>query len=280
METESLSVLYGVASAAVWGTGDFCGGLAAKRANVNRVVLLAHLFGLQIMVLLAFILHEQAPEGKDLLFGSLAGLAGMVGVLAFYQGLAQSKMGVIAPLAAVVTALIPLVVGITVEGFPSSLQLAGIAIALTAVWFLAGGGDLPAIQWRELSLPALAGMGFALFLILIDQVNTGAVFWPLAAARGASVVVLLAATRLRVRSLVPPSSQLFVIALAGIFDAGGNALFALAAQTGRLDISAVLSSLYPASTMLLAWLFLGERLSVGQGWGAALAMVALVLVAS
>ena len=278
MTPESLSIFYGIASAAVWGTGDFCGGLAAKRTDVYRVVLLAHLFGLFVMAGLALGLKEQMPTATDLLFGALAGLGGMMGVLAFYQGLSQSRMGVIAPIAAIVTAIIPITVGMWSEGVPPTFQLLGMGLALFAVWFLAGSDGLAGVQWRELGYPALAGIGFALFLLLINQVTDGSVFWPLVAARSASSCFLFVVTRFRPSSQMPGWNQLIIIALAGLFDAGGNALFTLAAQSGRLDIASILSSLYPASTVLLAWLILGERLSVAQRWGAGLAFVALVLI--
>lgn len=282
MTSETLAIIYGLASAAVWGTGDFAGGLAAKRTDVYRVVLLAHFIGLLLFAGLALMLGEAIPSMADLGYGAVAGLAGMVGLLALYRGLADNGMGITAPLAAVVTAAIPIVVGLFIEGLPTTLQLIGFGIGLFAVWFLAGSGEGGGIRWQDLTLPLIAGVGFGFFLVLIDRVTSGALFWPLTAARVASVLCLVVVIWRRPQSSLSMAgiglSVLPFIVVSGLFDAGGNAFAMLAAQTGRLDIASILSSLYPATTVLLAWVFLGERLTVPQRWGAGLALLAVVLI--
>ncbi|MBK8904254.1 MAG: EamA family transporter [Anaerolineaceae bacterium] len=280
---ELLAVAYGLASAAVWGAGDFSGGLATKKGNVYVVVTLSQLVGLVCLLTLALLLEGALPPARDLLFGALAGLAGVIGVLALYTGLAQGRMGVVAPMTAVLTAAIPVVVGITAEGVPSLWVLAGFALALTAVWLLSGGGNTDGIRRDELGLALLAGLGFAFFFIFIDQISVGVIFWPLTAARMASVLLLLLfiLSRRLWGSFQPaplPHSLLPIIALSGILDSGGNYFFALATQSGRLDIAAVLASLYPASTVLLARLVLKETLGPRQWLGVAVALVALVLI--
>lgn len=284
MNTNLLSIIYGVSAALVWGTGDFAGGLATKRIDAKRVVLFAHIVGFTFFTVLAMLFGEPIPSSRDLLFGALAGLMGMGGLLALYRGLADNEMGITAPLAAVVTAIIPILFGFVFEGLPTSIQLAGFCFGLGAVWFLAGVGGEGKFRWREVKLPVAAGIGFALFLVLIDQVSEGAVFWPLAASRTASVLTLLIATKFLSKSesvgqMLGRATPWLLILITGLFDAGGNALIVLAAQTGRLDITSILSSMYPASTVLLAWLILGERLTVPQRWGAVLAFVAVVLIA-
>jgi len=136
------------------------------------------------------------------------------------------------------------------------------------------------MQWRQLGLPVIGGLGFAGFFIFIDQVSEGVVFWPIVAARCTAVLllalILAVARRLWQR---PSSRQLPVIIVAGVFDAAGSALFALAANAGRLDIAAVLASLYPATTVLLAWLILQERLNRQQRVGVLTALVAVLLMA-
>lgn len=282
MTSETLAIIYGLASAAVWGTGDFAGGLAAKRTDVYRVVLLAHFIGLLLFAGLALIVGEAFPTLVDLIYGALAGIAGMVGLLALYRGLAENDMGITAPLAAVVTAVIPIIVGLFIEGLPTTLQLFGFGVGLIAVWFLASSTEGSGIRWQDLTLPLIAGIGFGFFLVLIDRVAGGSLFWPLTAARVASVlclVVVIVQRRESSLSLAGIGLSVFpFILISGVFDAGGNAFAMLAAQTGRLDIASILSSLYPATTVLLAWIFLGERLTVPQRWGAALALVAVVLI--
>ena len=280
MPTATLSIIYGLASALVWGAGDFCGGLATKQTNVYRVALLAHGLGVVIMAACALLFHERAPTPSDLFFGVTGGIAGLVGLLAFYQGLSQGNMGVTAPVAAIVTAVIPIVVGAVKEGAPPPLQLLGFGLALAAVWLLAGSTNLASARWREFRLPVLAGMGFALFYVLFDNVGVGSVFWPLTGARIASVLILGLIVGRAPRKGFPARTQWPIVALAGLFDAAGNIFFVLAAQAGRLDIAAVLSSLYPATTLLLARFLLDERLTPLQRWGAGLAVAALMMIAA
>ena len=281
---ELLAVAYGLASAAVWGAGDFSGGLATKRGNVYLVVLLAQAIGLVCLLALALLLEGALPPARDLFFGALAGVAGVVGILALYTGLAQGRMGVVAPTTAVLSASIPVVVGIVTEGVPPVLVLVGFGLAVTAVWLLSGGGKADGIRRNELGLALLAGLGFSLFFVFIDQVSLGVIFWPLTAARVASVPLLLVYIlgRRQWRGFQAPQlprNLLPIIALSGILDSGGNYFFALAAQSGRLDIAAVLASLYPASTVLLARLILKESLGPRQWFGVGVALVALVLIA-
>lgn len=280
---ELLAVAYGLASAAVWGAGDFSGGFASKRGNVYAVVLLSQGVGLVCLLTLALLLEGGLPPARDLLFGALAGLAGVIGILALYTGLARGRMGVVAPTTAVLSAIIPVVVGLVTEGIPSALVLVGFGLAITAVWLLSGGDATGGIRRDELGLALLAGLGFSLFFVFIDQISIGVVFWPLTVARVASVPLLLifllsqkwptAQWKLPARSMLP------IVALSGILDSGGNYFFALAAQSGRLDIAAVLASLYPASTVLLARLILKETLGPRQWLGVFIALVALVLIA-
>ena len=280
---ELLAVAYGLASAAVWGAGDFSGGFASKRGNVYTVVMLSQVVGLLCLLLLALSLEGALPPARDLLFGVLAGVAGVVGLLGLYAGLARGRMGVVAPVTAVISAIIPVIVGIVIEGLPPVLVLLGFGLAVTAVWLLSGGGKADGIRREELQLAFIAGLGFSLFFVFIDQISIGVVFWPLAAARLASVSLLLFFILNRywvnARWERPSGTILPIIALSGILDSGGNYFFALATQSGRLDIAAVLASLYPASTVLLARLILNEKLTPRQWLGVMVALGALLLIA-
>jgi drug/metabolite transporter (DMT)-like permease len=189
-------------------------------------------------------------------------------------------MGIVAPLSAVVTALVPVIFALVQEGAPRRLQFAGFGVALVAVWCLAASQETSRIRRQEVILSLAAGTGFGLFFIFIDQASRETILWPLIAARGASLTMIgliLAVRRPRFR---PARSQLPVMALAGILDVAGNAFFALAAQMGRLDVAAVLSSLYPLSTVLLARVILKERLHRQQWAGVAAALAAMVMIAA
>jgi len=281
-----LGIAFGLAAASSWGTGDFCGGLASKRTPVYGVVMLSQLLGLGFLVILALILSEPVPALPDMLWGGIAGLAGTVGLAALYRGLATGPMGVVAPIAAVVSVILPLFFGLFLEGVPAWSQLLGFGLALCAVWLITRPRRGERIQARHLALPVLAGLGFGVFLILIDHVSAAAVLWPLASARAASVLALFLALLLArwhyrpARQPIALARQVPLIVLAGLFDTGGNAFYALAARAGRLDIAVVLGALYPAMTVILARLILKERLSRQQGLGLALALLAVMLIAS
>ncbi len=277
--SELLAITYGLASAASWGAGDFSGGFATKRNNVYSVVLIAHLISGVLLVALALFMGEPLPTWNDVLLGGLAAIFGMLGLMALYRGLASGRMGIVAPVAAVTTAALPIVVSFFLEGAPTSTQLVGFLIALIAVSLLAGVGGSAVIKANELALAVAAGMGFALFYIVINQVNQDSVLWPLVSGRITTVTLLFLFVMLTAQWSRPTAAHLPTIALAGIFDTGGNVFFVLAAQAGRLDIASVISSLYPAMTVLLAWVILKERLVKQQWVGVVAAIVALVLIA-
>lgn len=269
--------MLGLASAACWGAGDFSGGLAARRTHVYGVVIASQVVGILLLVGLAVAFSEEAPPLGHWGWGGLAGIAGAVGLLALYQALASGRMGVAAPISAIVAAAVPAIFGAILEGLPGALRLVGFGLALAAVWLISRSGEA-AIRGRELGLPLLAGLGFGAFLILINRVSEAAVLWPLVAARLASVSLMLGVAAFTRQPGWMPIKLLPMIALAGVFDAAGNALFALAARVGRLDVAAVLSSLYPASTVWLAWLILKERISRTQTLGILAALAAIVLI--
>lgn len=276
---ELTAALFGLASAAFWGAGDFAGGVAAKRTGVYLVVLLSHIVGLAGLLLLIGFFDEPLPGLNVLLVGVFAGIAGAVGVAALYTGLAQGQMGVVAPLTAVVTAVVPVLFSLFLEGLPRVSQLLGFALALTAVWLISGGGGgLARLRWGDLRLPVIAGLGFGLFFVAIDRVSDQAILWPLVGARSASILMMFFLALITRQIKRPAVGQLGLILLVGFSDTAGNAFFALATSLGRLDIAAVLGSLYPAATILLARFFLDEQLNRRQWIGLAAALLAVILI--
>lgn len=275
------SISLGLASAASWGAGDFTGGLASRRAPALGVVVLSQAVGVALLLALALLTGEGRPAARGLAWAALAGVTGAFGLLALYSALASGRMGIAAPVSGVVGAAVPVLAGVLTEGLPGALRIAGFALALAGVWLLAtpAGGAGP-VGLRDLALPGLAGVSLGLFLVLIHQVGSSGVFWPLTVARATSVMLLgaigVAAGTLR-RSGRPP---LGLTALTGVLDTGGNAFFVLAAMAGRLDVAGVLSSLYPASTLALACLLLGERLTPSQSAGAVATLAAIVCISA
>jgi drug/metabolite transporter (DMT)-like permease len=272
-------VIFGLAASLFWGSGDFSGGLASRRANTSSVVLAAYAVGFVLLVALALIWQEPFPAPSDLLWGGLAGVAGVLGLLSFYSALSTGKMGIAAPVSAVLTAMLPVLFSAFTAGLPNLLQLAGFVLALLAIGLISRP-ERTTGRPKGIGLALLAGCGFGCFFILISRVNPATTFWPLAVARLTSVLVLLIMMRLRRQQILPGKTVAPLVALAGILDAIGNAFFVLAAHSGRLDVAAILSSLYPAATVLLAALVLRERVTRIQAIGILLVLLAIPLISA
>lgn len=281
MSPEMLAVAYGLGAAVVWGVGDFSGGFATRRDSVFAVILFSQLAGVALLAVLALGFQAAMPPPLHLLLGGLAGLCGFFGLIAFYQALARGRMGIVAPLSAVLAAVVPIVFGACTEGLPEKVRLLGLGAAAVSIWLLSGSGSADRVRAWELRLSVAAGLGFALFFILIDRAAShGSLLWPLVAARVASISLMATRCLVRRHIEVPAVRRFPVIVLAGLMDVGGNALFVLASQNGRLDISAALTSLYPAATVLLARGILKERILPLQWLGVGTAVVATVLIAA
>jgi len=266
-----------LASALSWGAADFSGGIAAKKSDVFGIVVVAHSAGLILMLALALLFHDPFPSRAAFGWGVLAGLCGAVGLASLYSALAVGKMGIAAPIAAVVTAVLPVIVGFATQGFPHLLRLFGFAVGAVSIWLIAmpaNGLERP----KGVGLAILAGMGFGGFLVFSRLGGTVAVFWPLVAARAASVIVVLTLVLSSRNRHLPARSTLLYAVVAGVLDSTGNALFVAASQRGRLDVAAVLSSFYPVSTVILARILLKERLSRLQTAGLALALASVPLI--
>jgi len=290
------AVLLGLLVAAVYGAGDFFGGLASRRRSASLVVLWAQAAGL-VGLLLLVPLVGGSPSGRDLWLGAAAGLVGLVGVLLLYRGLAVGRMSVVAPVTAVGAAFVAFVVGVAGgEGLPAT-RLAGAALALGGVAVVSRPPDEPPAEAArpggpgtgagsrggnplvELGLALGAGTAFGLVFALLAEVGRAAGLWPVLVQRAASVPTLLAiavAAGLPRRATL---SDLRLIVPAGLCDATANVLFVLAARAGALSVVGVVSSLYPAGTVLLAALVLKERVSASQGLGLALAGAGVILLA-
>jgi drug/metabolite transporter (DMT)-like permease len=290
--TELAAVVFGLASAISWGAGDFSGGLASRRSSVFVVMAVGHGVGLLLLIVLALVWGERSPPATSLAWGLAAGVAGALGLASLYRALAIGRMGLVAPVSSVITATVPVLFGAATEGLPGAWKLVGFVLAMLGIWLVAGAGGKSGKR-AGLGLALLSGCGFGVFFILISRAGASATFWPLAAARSASLTLALALLLGRRYSergspgadpaaqppfIIPRSSFLVPMLLSGALDVGGNVFFLLAAQSGRLDVAAVLASLYPASTVLLAALLLGERITRAQaaGIGAVLAAIALI----
>jgi drug/metabolite transporter (DMT)-like permease len=303
--------VFGLASATSWGAGDFSGGLATKRAPVFAVAAVSKFASFSTMLIFAWLWAEHVPAFHTLEWAAAAGVAGAVGLVALYQALAVGVMGIAAPVSAIIAAAIPVGFAAASEGLPTGWQFSGFGLALIAVWLISrpslpaassprrdprpighqsvGQHDPPAggpvEATRGLRLATVAGIGFGGFYVFISRARTDAVFGPLAASQFITLLTVFAfacAAALRRRAAFGRVHLRAVplMLLAGLLDAGGNAFFLLAEHAGRLDAAAVLASLYPLSTVLLARFLLDERLSLPQIAGVAAALVAIPLIAA
>lgn len=273
-----LSILYGITSAATWGAADFIGGLASKRTSPYRVLFLAEIAGLIPFTALALLLREPFPSVGDMLLGAGSSLIGLSGLLILYRALASGQMTIAAPVSALFAALIPVIFGFFTLGVPSMATMIGFGLAFLAVWFIS---QTERTNWRiglrDLRLPLLSGFFFGLYFLVIHRATLNAFFWPLAAARFAGFVGFGLYALIARQPAMPPRDLWWFCIINGVLDIGGNAFYVLAAQAGRIDVAAVLGALYPASTVLLAWIFLKERITWLQTFGVVLAFIAIVL---
>lgn len=263
----------------MWGAGDFGGGILSRRAPVFGVVLVAQLVGMILSLVLAVASRETLPPPADLGWSVLAGLVGAVGISALYRGLAIGRMGVVAPVTGVIAALIPVGAGILLEGVPPSIVLVGIVLAILAVILVSRVKDDRSGP-SGLGLALLAGVTIGAFTICLAQVSDGYRFGPLALIRATEVTVI-ALVILAGRSAWRPERRLLpALAGIGLLDLSGNAAFLVAVQLGALAVAAVLSSLYPVTTVILASLFLHERVTRSHAAGIGLAAAAIACIAA
>lgn len=277
-----MAVLLGFLAALSWGTGDFAGGMATRRAAETAVVLGTETVGLVLLLVIAP-LGGGSPTGEDLLLGAVAGLAGVAGLALLYRGLASGRASVVAPLSAVGAAVIQVLWGLTHGEEPGAFALAGIVLALVAIGVVAGSADEPeaegALDRRTEILCGLgAAVGFGFYLVLISETSDGAGLWTTVAARVAPVAVLLVVLPLLRRPVLVPRETLPLVAASGVADAGANALLLIAVRQGLLSVVAPVANLYPAVTVLLARAFGHERIGRLRLAGLGLAVASLVLI--
>ncbi len=277
-----LPILFGFLSALSWGAGDFAGGLASRKLGAYRAVLYADFFGLFLILFTLLIFPEAVPSGLALFYAVIGGALGSVGLLILYYSMTKGQMSIAAPVSALFAAVLPVVVGAITEGLPNGLQVIGFGIALMAVWMISSGNQTERFRLEhlmDLRLPILAGVGFGSYFIFVHMATqqTDAVLWTMVASRLAGTLLVFVVVVMRHEPLGVPRNAWRVVLFNATLDVGGNFFYILASRAGRLDIAAVLSSLYPGSTVLLAWIVLKERISFKQWIGIAAALTAIIL---
>ncbi|MFL5838123.1 MAG: DMT family transporter [Solirubrobacteraceae bacterium] len=279
-----LAVALGLSSSLFWGLGDFLGGLQSRRVRVLAVLLVSQASGLVAIAIGIAIARPQAPPLVDLWPAAAAGLAGAIALSAFYRALAIGTMSIVAPISAT-GAAVPVVVGIAGGDRPAALQLAGIVAAVVGVVLASRELDEPHPEGHvpertSIALALVAALGFGTFFVGMDAGADASVPWALLANRVASVsAVLLVVGAARV-PLPGSPRRLAPLVLVGLLDAGANGLYAWGATEGLVSVVAVLGSLYPVATVLLARLVLGERVRRVQEVGIVAALAGVALIAA
>ncbi|HUR16100.1 MAG TPA: EamA family transporter [Candidatus Limnocylindrales bacterium] len=300
---------FGLASAFSWGIGDFCGGLVSRWSSVLSAMLVSQGLGFAAMAAILGIVGEPAPTQDAVIWASLAGVSGVVGLWFFYFALARGTMGVVAPLAALVGAGVPVLVAVANGEQLSPGRLLGIGLALLAVILISVPGPVSSDGERrsrradlaDMPYAVISGLGFAGFFIFVDIASAnGATWWPLTIVRAAGLALVAVAiiwATARAKGADLPARLRFTLGvdrmrahgrgltallplllLTGIGDVGGNVFFLLASHSDALSVAVVLASLYPVVTTLLAVLILRERLSRIQLLGVILAMASVPLL--
>jgi len=276
----------GLLSATAWGGSDFVGGVGARRAPALLVVASGHIFSFLVLAAICAGLRLALPGPHFLLYAALGGFEGSLALAVFYRALAMGAMGLTAALTGLLTALIPVTFSIFVDGLPGPLTAVGLAMGLGAIWMITHApakdvvGKAAPAPPAALLLGALAGIGFGAQLILFKMASGGGMLWVMTSARAAgSVAMLLVLLVLFARPAREPWRGFWLTGIAaGTLDTIGNLFYLQATRFGRLDVSALVCSLYPAGTILLAALVLHERPSRRQVAGMALALAAVALL--
>jgi drug/metabolite transporter (DMT)-like permease len=273
-------VLLGLAAAIAYGIGDFVGAFASRRHTAVTVLLHSYPVGAVLMlVMLPF--FPGTVTARTVVFGVAGGLAGLVGVTIMYALMVQAPMNVISPVTAVLAAIVPVVFGVLVGERPQLAAWLGIVLGIGAVVLVSRTSDEHPhgrIALRVIALAFVSGLGFGFYFIFLARAGDDSGLWPLVISRIASAIVIVPLAWQR-GGLTRIRGQMLGITLAaGAFDALANMFFLLASRQGLLSLASVLTSLYPAVTVMLAVGLLHEHTSKIQRIGLGLAATAIVLI--
>ena len=280
-------ILLGLAAAVLYGSGDFLGGMAARRAHVLMVLILAEGAGAAV-ALAAAAMSPGLSSLAGLAWGTGAGLIGGLGLIIFYTGLAAGPMSVVAPVSGLVSTVLPVAVALAGGERPGAAVYAGALVCLVAIVLASSERDTSATQphnrrTRAIAYGIAAGACFGLFFLLIRNAGQTGELWPVAAARIGELAVVLAAAAVLRRGLRLRGADrglLLAATGAGVIDVIANICYVAATRTGMFGLAVVLASLYPGVTVLLARVVLGERLRWVQRAGLGLAAIGILLVAA
>jgi uncharacterized membrane protein len=287
------AVLLGCGAAFFWGGGDFFGGLGVRLAGSTmraslQLILVSHVVSLLVVLGLIGGLHGGLPHGAALAWGVGAGICAGLGLMCFYVAISTGTMGPAASVSGLLCAGIPAVLGMLTQGSPGLLRGAGFVAAATAIWLIAAGHPGDKAEHRVMLLSVVSGVAFGLFFIGLKMANGAGPLGAMCASRvgsvSATLIALAAVSGFGRKASGATGASVWSKAVMGcalatvVMDTAGNMLYIGSTRLGRLDVAAVLASLYPVSTILLAAWLLHEHPSARQRWGMALALAAVVMI--
>ncbi len=277
MTSNAIPVAFSLAAMLCWGTSDFTGGYATRRAPAFLFTTITHASGACLMLSLAWLGRSPLPVKGTIEWSILAGMLAGVSLAIFYAALASGKMGIVTPVTAVLSAGIPAIIGIVTEGAPGAVAVIGFVLAAAGIWLISRSeqGARP----EGLGLAIISGLGFAGYFLCVRQAGAGSPLWIAGLSRACSLLVtgIIVVIWARKSRILPADIRMAV--LTGVIDVTGSALFVRALQHGRLDSVVVLSSLYPGVTVLLARLILKEHLPRWKVVGMLAALAAVPMIA-
>lgn len=275
-----MAVLFALLAAAAYGVSDFVGGLASRRIPAVTVLLASYPIG-TVLIAAALPAYGGPISAGTVAWSLSGGAAGLVGVALLYTALGQAPMNVISPVTAVMTAVVPIVAGVLQGERPHLLAWIGIVLGLVAVTLITRQpADHPhgPIGWRPLTMAVLSGVGFGAYFICLARTDEDSGLWPVVLSRAMAVLLVVPLAAALAGFVRIPRPVLALAAVAGVLDAVANLAFLLASRHGLLSLSSVITSLYPAGTVLLAVLILKERTGAVQRVGLGVAAAAVVLL--
>jgi drug/metabolite transporter (DMT)-like permease len=276
-----VAILLALAAAVLSGSGDFLGGFASRRDRVMPVVLTNHLAGVAAVLVLAPTIGGTLDRSA-VVWGALAGISGAMAVIALYTGFDRSSIAVVSPIAAVGAGAWPGVWAMLRGDLPTAVVFAGLIIGLVAIWTISSGGHVSEADdvGTGVTFGLLAGLGFGGLLIFLSLGATDSGIWVLLPARASGSLVMLGIVAASSGKLFPGRPSVLPAVGAGLLVTVGNGAYVLATTEGSLAIVAVIAAMFPAATVVLAWIVLGERLTRQRRIGLVLALVAVGLIAA
>lgn len=275
-----MGILLAALSAVAYGLADYSGGRASRSVASTVVTLIGQAISLVLVVIGVVLIGTPMASAHDLWWGAAGGVAGAFALIGFYRALSLGSMTVVAPTTAVVSAVLPVVVGLALGERPSAMALIGIVAACLAVALVSGaiGTRHQHTAPSTVALAALAGIGFGFIFIAFARTADDSGLWPLVTARIASVPVVAIVVLLTKPGRGALGAVIWLVVASGVLDMGANLLYLEASHRGLLSIVAVISAMYPVSTVCLAFALDHERVSKSQAAGLACAVTALALV--